>query len=97
MKSFTYQSCNNEAVLSVKKEFKQNPNDSSIKSKYESLIGDTYIAIENIEEALNDLNELQKLKGMIYLLALNHKMQSEMAAFIGLIDNLSNLILSFQY
>ena len=46
MKSFTYQSCNNEAVLSVKKEFKQNPNDSSIKSKYESLIGDTYIAIE---------------------------------------------------
>lgn len=65
MKSFTYQSCNNEAVLSVKKEFKQNPNDSSIKSKYESLIGDTYIAIENIEEALNDLNELQKLKALI--------------------------------
>lgn len=65
MKSFTYQSCNNEAVLSVKKEYKQNPNDSSIKSKYESLIGDTYIAIENIEEALNDLNELQKLKALI--------------------------------
>lgn len=62
MKSFKYSQCNNEFVLNIKKEYKQHDNDSSAKSKYNSLIGDTYIAIENIEEVLTDLDELQKLK-----------------------------------
>ena len=44
MKTFTYSQCNNEFVLSIKKEYKQHDNDSSIKAKYNSLIGDTYIA-----------------------------------------------------
>ena len=62
MKTFTYSQCNNEFVLSIKKEYKQHDNDSSIKAKYNSLIGDTYIAIENIEEVLSDTDVLQELK-----------------------------------
>ena len=62
MKPFTYSQCNNAFALTTKKEYKQHDNDKSIKAKYNSLIGDTYIAIENIEEVLNDLNELQRLK-----------------------------------
>ena len=62
MKAFTYSQCNNEFVLSIKKEYKQHDNDSSIKAKYNSRIGDTYIAIENIEEALSDTDVLQELK-----------------------------------
>lgn len=62
MKTFTYSQCNNEFVLSIKKEYKQHDNDSSTKAKYNSLIGDTYIAIENIEEVLSDTDALQKLK-----------------------------------
>ena len=34
MKTFTYSQCNNEFVLSIKKEYKQHDNDSSIKAKY---------------------------------------------------------------
>ena len=37
MKTFTYSQCNNEFVLSIKKEYKQHDNDSSIKAKYNSL------------------------------------------------------------
>ena len=62
MKSFKYPQCNNAFVLTTKKEYKLHPDDNSAKSKYVSLVGDTYIAIENIEEALTDLDELQKLK-----------------------------------
>lgn len=62
MKAFTYSQCNNEFVLSIKKEYKQHDNDSSTKAKYNSLIGDTYIAIENIEEVLSDTDALQELK-----------------------------------
>lgn len=62
MKTFTYSQCNNEFVLSIKKGYKQHDNDSSIKAKYNSLIGDTYIAIENIEEVLSDTDVLQELK-----------------------------------
>ena len=62
MKSFSYPQCNNAFVLTTKKEYKQHPDDNSVKSKYVSLVGDTYIAIENIEEVLTDLDELQKLK-----------------------------------
>ena len=32
MKTFTYSQCNNEFVLSIKKEYKQHDNDSSIKA-----------------------------------------------------------------
>jgi hypothetical protein len=62
MKTFTYSQCNNEFVLSIKKEYKQHDNDSSTNTKYNSLIGDTYIAIENIEEVLSDTDALQELK-----------------------------------
>lgn len=62
MKSFSYPQCNNAFVLTTKKEYKQHPDDNSAKSKYVSLVGDTYIVIENIEEVLSDLDELQKLK-----------------------------------
>lgn len=65
MKYFTYPQCNNEFVRATKKDYKLYPNNNLIKSKYISLIGDTYTAIENIEEVLNDLTELEKLKEII--------------------------------
>ena len=81
MKSFTYSQCNNEFVLTTKKEYKQHPDDDSVKSKYVSLVDDTYVAIENIEEVLNDLNELQKLKVSI---------ENEDASFANTILGTSN-------
>lgn len=62
MKSFKYPQCNNAFVLTTKKEYKLHPDDNSAKSKYVSFVGDTYIAIENIEEVLSDTDALQELK-----------------------------------
>ena len=65
-------------------------NSFRLTSAYVKAIGKGMNTISLVKEAIAMAITLQLAQKIL-------KMQSEMAAFIGLIDNLSNLILSFQY
>lgn len=61
MKIFNNQECNAQYVLKIKKLYKQQSNNRNIMQRYNAILNDTKIAIENLDECINSSEMLNNM------------------------------------
>lgn len=66
MNQFNLPSCSSEDVMRVKKDIKTKSNNKSVQAAYQSLFGDTQIAVSNIQECLNNPNDIEQRLSLIH-------------------------------
>lgn len=66
MNQFNLPSCSSEDVMMVKKDIKTKSNNKSVQAAYQSLFGDTQIAVSNIQECLNNPNDIEQRLSLIH-------------------------------
>jgi len=66
MNEFNISSCSSKDVIKVKKNFKAKSHDKSVQTAYQSLLDDTQIAVNNLQECLTNPNEMEHRLSLIH-------------------------------
>ena len=65
MNGFNYAECNTNAVITIKKKFKQQTNNADARTSFLLLLADTSAATNNIAECLNSPSEIEKRLSLV--------------------------------
>lgn len=65
MNGFNYAECNANAVITIKKKFKQQANNADARTSFLLLLADTSAATNNIAECLNSPSEIEKRLSLV--------------------------------
>lgn len=65
MNGFNYAECNANAVITIKKKFKQQANNADARTSFLLLLADTSTATNNIAECLNSPSEIEKRLSLV--------------------------------
>ena len=65
MNGFNYAECNTNAVITIKKKFKQQTNNADARTSFLLLLADTSAAANNIAECLNSPSEIEKRLSLV--------------------------------